>query len=86
MNLLPFEMPRQLEIRRQIAALENERDAPDLIGELGYLARHIAILADAALDAPDNRAREGLCVMARDMAQNLADRCDGLVTAQRGAQ
>ena len=85
MSLLPFEMPRALEIRRQIAALENERDAPDLIETLGYVARHTAILADAAFDATDNRAREGLCIMARDLAQNLADRLESLATAQGGA-
>ena len=50
-------MPRALEIRRQIAALENERDADGLIGEFGYVAGHVAILADAAFDAADNRAR-----------------------------
>ena len=85
MSLLPFETPRALEIRRQIAALENERDAPDLIGELGYIAGHVAILADAAFDASDSRAKEGLCIMARDLAQNLADRLDGFAMAQGGA-
>jgi hypothetical protein len=76
---------RKNEIRRQMAALANELDAGGLPDALAGMAAHIALAADAAVDAEGVSAKEGLAAIARDMAERLADRLDALPRALGGA-
>lgn len=76
---------RNLEIRHQIAALENERDAKDLIDVLAYLATHVAIVADAAVAASGSAVKDSLAAVTADLAHRLADRIDALPRPKGGA-
>jgi len=92
MNRAEVKSPRLLEIRREIAklenelaAIENECDADDLTEEFCYIAEHIAVLADAAQNATGNSAKDSLAIIARDMARSLAERLD-VLAMQQGAR
>lgn len=85
MSLPACENPRLFQIRKQIAELENERDAEDLIDVMAYLATHVAIVADAAVQASGSQEKDSLAAVAADLAHRLADRIDALPRAQGGA-
>lgn len=85
MSLPAYEKPRVFQIRSQIAALENERDAESLIDTLAYLATHVAIVADASARASGSQLKDSLAAVAADLAHRLADRIDAMPRPEGGA-